>query len=194
MPAPILLLISGAPCTGKTTLGLRLAADLRLPLIYKDGIKELLFDRLGSQEVAFSRQLSLSTYDILYYFIKSQLEAGCSLAVEANFKVGVDSAKFRDLQNRFAVTLLQVHCHASQVALLERFKCRGKSPDRHPGHLDHLTYGDIQASLARGDYEALQIEGLCFEVDTTDFSVQDYPSLIAALRVAIESNSNEAAT
>ena len=192
MPAPILLLISGAPCTGKTTLGARLAADLGLPFIYKDGIKERLFDRLGSKDVAFSRLLSLATYDILYYCVQSQLEAGRSLAVEANFKIQVDSAKFHDIQQRYGVQLLQIHCHASREALLERFKRRGESPGRHPGHLDHLTYTDIQASLERGDYAALAIEGPLFEVDTTDFSGLDYPSLIAALRGAIESYPNGA--
>jgi predicted kinase len=193
MPASILLLISGAPCTGKTTLGSRLAADLKLPFIYKDGIKERLFNRLGSKEVAFSKLLSLSTYDILYYFIQSQLEAGCSLAVEANFKVGIDSTRFQDLQDRFKVNLLQVHCHASREVLLDRYKRRAESPDRHAGHLDHLTYEDLQASLARRDYAALQIQGPRFEVDTTDFSSLNYSSLIAALRTEIDSYSHEAA-
>ena len=193
MTLPVLLVISGAPCTGKTTIGSRLAADLGLPFIHKDGIKERMFDRLGSQDVAFSKLLSLTTYDIVYYFIQTQLEAEGSLAVEANFKVGVDSQKFRDIQQRFPVKLFQVHCYASLEVLLERFKHRGESPERHPGHLDHLTYGDVQASLQRGDYAALQIEGMLFEVDTTDFSLLDYPTLIAALRNAIDSYAHEAA-
>jgi len=193
MTVPVLLVISGAPCTGKTTIGSRLAADLGLPFIHKDGIKERMFDRLGSQDVAFSKLLSLTTYDIVYYFIQTQLEAEGSLAVEANFKVGVDSQKFRDIQQRFPVKLFQVHCYASLEVLLERFKHRGESPERHPGHLDHLTYGDVQASLQRGDYAALQIEGMLFEVDTTDFSLLDYPTLIAALRNAIDSYAHEAA-
>lgn len=36
---PLLLIITGHPGSGKTTLAHRLAADFKLPLIYKDGIK-----------------------------------------------------------------------------------------------------------------------------------------------------------
>jgi shikimate kinase len=42
-----LIIISGLPCTGKTTLGRKLAQDLSLPLICRDSIKESLFDSLG---------------------------------------------------------------------------------------------------------------------------------------------------
>ena len=44
---PMLLVVTGLPCTGKTTLGKYLASQLKLPFIHKDGIKETLFDLLG---------------------------------------------------------------------------------------------------------------------------------------------------
>jgi hypothetical protein len=142
--------------------------------------------------VAFSKLLSLLAYDILYDFLHSLLEVGGSMAVESNFKVAVDSSKLQALLQRYDVKLFQVHCHASREILLKRFKRRRYSLDRHPGHLDHLTFGDIQASLACGDYVALETDGLLFEIDTSDFLALDYPSLIAALRAAIESCSREA--
>ena len=46
---PLVLIISGPPCTGKTTLARRLATDLGLPLMCKDTIKEVLFERLCAQ-------------------------------------------------------------------------------------------------------------------------------------------------
>jgi uridine kinase len=40
MNQPIILFITGASGTGKTTLGRALATHFRLPLLYRDGLKE----------------------------------------------------------------------------------------------------------------------------------------------------------
>jgi hypothetical protein len=60
--------------------------------IYKDGLRSAYLT--AWEWDAFSKLLSLSTYDILY--IIQPLEAGCSLAVD-EIKVGVDSPKFQDI-------------------------------------------------------------------------------------------------
>jgi len=57
MPKPLLIIISGPPGTGKTTLGKRMANELHLPFVNKDSIKELLFDHLGWHDRAWSRKL-----------------------------------------------------------------------------------------------------------------------------------------
>lgn len=44
MSEPLIILITGLPCTGKTTLGYKLAKRYSLPFVHKDGIKELLFE------------------------------------------------------------------------------------------------------------------------------------------------------
>ena len=43
MIRPLLIIISGPPGAGKTTLGNHISAELHLPFIHKDGIKETLF-------------------------------------------------------------------------------------------------------------------------------------------------------
>ncbi len=53
MTKSLLIIINGAPCTGKTTLGRKLAKQLRLPFLSKDGIKEVLFDTLGWEDKEF---------------------------------------------------------------------------------------------------------------------------------------------
>src|ERR671929_100801 len=85
MPKPLLLIVSGPPAAGKTTLGRRIARDLQLPFIAKDDIKETLFERLGWGDLALSRQFGRASYDLLYLFAEAQLMAGRSLALESNF-------------------------------------------------------------------------------------------------------------
>lgn len=192
MPDPILIIITGAPGTGKTTLGIRLASDFGLPFIYKDGIKELLFDRLGwKQDRQWSKTLSLATYDLLFYFLETLLKAGRSLIVEANFKAPNDAGKFLALRGKHPFQLIQIFCHAEREVLIERFKQRAASPERHPGHIDHLTQGEILESLARNEYASLPITGQLLPVDTTDFTQFDYPALHSAVEAAMRQLSHE---
>ena len=185
MLSPLLVIITGASCTGKTTLGLRLAADFRLPFIYKDGIKEILFDRLGWKDKQWSKLLSLASYDLLYYFVESLLKSGKSLIVEANFKTQVDTNKFLALKSQSEFVPFQILCRAEPEILLERFRSRAGAPERHPGHIDHLTEGDIRQSLWRGEYQALAIGGQLLELDTTDLAKVNYPGLSIALKSAL---------
>ena len=178
---PLLLIITGLPCTGKTTLGLRLAGELRLPFVHKDGIKELLFERIGWRDRTYSKQLSLASYDVLYYFIESLLRAGESLIVESNFKPDIDTAKFLDLAERMPFRPCQILLQADGEVLLERFKHRAESGLRHPGHVDHLTLEELQPVLFRGREDPLRIGGQVIQVDTTDFDAIDYSGLYRTL-------------
>ena len=44
---PLLVLVTGLPCSGKTCVASRLSGELGLPMLAKDDIKEALFDALG---------------------------------------------------------------------------------------------------------------------------------------------------
>ncbi len=72
MTKPLLIIIAGPACTGKTTLGKHLAQELRLPFIHKDGIKELLFDYIGWGDRAWTRKLGRATIEILFYSISHE--------------------------------------------------------------------------------------------------------------------------
>ena len=61
MAAPLVVVVTGPPAAGKTTVARELACRLRLPLIAKDTIKEALFDGLGTGDLAWSRRLGEAT-------------------------------------------------------------------------------------------------------------------------------------
>ena len=44
---PLLIIVNGPPASGKSTLAEQVAAQLRLPYLSKDAIKEELYDSLG---------------------------------------------------------------------------------------------------------------------------------------------------
>ncbi|MBN1967330.1 MAG: ATP-binding protein [Anaerolineae bacterium] len=190
MPVSVLIIVTGAPCTGKTTLAARFAADLGWPLLHKDGIKERLFDTLGWSDRAWSKQLGLATYAVLFYAVESVLRGAGSLVVESNFKPAWHADRFRDLQRAYGFVPVQVCCHADRNVLLARFKTRLESGERHPGHVDHDYLPEFEASLLNDDSAPMDLDGPVLEVDTSDFAALDYAALLARLRAALESRKN----
>jgi predicted kinase len=176
--------VTGLPGTGKTTLARRIAADLRLPLIYKDGVKEILFDSLGWSDREWSRRLGLASYDLLFHFVAAQLAAGASLVVESNFSSIHDTPRFLALKERYGFEPIQILCYADGEVVLERFRSRASSPDRHPGHVEGANMAEFAPRLLRGRAASLAIAGTLMEVDTTDFARVDYAALLAAIRAA----------
>jgi predicted kinase len=182
VPKPLVIIVSGPPCTGKTDLGRRIAGTFSLPFVGKDGIKETLFDSLGWKDRAWSKKLSAVSYDLLYYFIESQLAAGQSFVVEANFATAPHAERFLSLKQTYPFEPLQIQCVAEGQVLLERFKRRAASGLRHPGHVDDLALDELYPILLKGKLDPLEIGGTLYEVDTTHFEAIDYDSLFGMVR------------
>ncbi len=180
MPRPSLIIITGFPCTGKTTIGKRLAEKLGLPFISKDGIKELLFDNLGWKDRAWSKELSGASYDILYYVTESLLRAEKSLIIETNFAPKFANAKILGLKGKYNFVPFQIRCWTEGEVLWERFKKRAASKERHPGHVDMNNLDEWRPVLLKGKIEALNIGGEIYDIDTTDFTAINYDKFIVA--------------
>ena len=64
------VLVSGAPGAGKSTIASQLAPILQVPLVSKDLIKECLWDALDppSGDLAWSKRLSAASMQLLWQF------------------------------------------------------------------------------------------------------------------------------
>ena len=184
-PRPFVLIITGAPASGKTTLGCQLAASLHLPFLSKDLFKETLFDSLGWQDRDWSRRIGGASMALLFRVAGALLEADQSVALESNFYVGGETSQLRELGERYACQFIQVVCTAPSEILVERFVLRARSGQRHPGHVSEASFDEVLPRLLSERWEALELPGPAFTVDTAAGQV-DVPVLVRRIAAVTE--------
>lgn len=167
-----LILVSGPPGAGKTTLAQHIAAEFGLPLFEKDAIKERLADVLGWQDIALTRQLGEASIRLLFYVIEQQLAAGQSIIAESTFVADYDAPQLRELQDRHRFRLLEFYCTAPSDLLFDRMLARAAS--RHPCHHELSRTVELRARLQAGAWQPISPPDYTVRLDTSDFKQLDY--------------------
>jgi predicted kinase len=158
------VLVGGWPASGKTTLARALAAELELPLLSKDEVKEALMDTLGAPTtVARSQELGRAA-------VVATLRAarGCRGAV-------IDSTWFPyslPLVGELRGPFVELRCRVPIDVARRRYQER----DRDSRHLDHLR---SEEELWGGEVSPLGV-GPLIEVDTSH--PVDLPGLAEQVR------------
>lgn len=174
-----LILITGLPGTGKSTLARALASRYQLPILTKDTIKEPLLDTIGARDRAQSRSLSDASFAVLFALARDCLSTGTDLVIEGNFRPGEHEPA---LQYPQSVRIIQVLCRATESVRIARLKARATDRNRHPGHRDAdlATAGSPQVSL---DFLDLPGERLVFDSDAQSPAEVD----VSRLRTLLDS-------
>lgn len=185
MLKPVLIIVNGLPCSGKTTIARRLAQDVRLPVFSRDGIYETLFDALAG-DGAPPAAVGSASFSLLYSIAGSILAAGQSLIVEGFFgRPDLRTAEFAELQRRHDFEPLQILCKADGAVLLERFLARAGSAGRHTGHEDLAWLEQNRERLLSGILLPLALGGQVLEIDTTTPDRFDYAALLRQVQSAL---------
>jgi 2-phosphoglycerate kinase len=185
---PTIIVFTGLPGTGKTTLSRRVANTLRIPLIAKDNIKEIMYDKIGWSDKAFSAKLAHATFGIMDYVTEQHLKNGLSLALESNYLPKLASNKFQEWQRLYNCQIVQIVCRTEVDVLARRYFDR-QHADRHPGHNDTGTVRDYKIDFNRrignSEDQPMSIDGPVRIVDTTDFSTVNVSKITEWVRTNI---------
>jgi len=174
-----LLLISGLPCTGKTTLASKLADSLHWPWWSKDDVKELLFDSFGWGERATSENYSQVSNLLIIQFTDKLLRSGKSVIIESNFRRSNEINAIRLLKQHYGVKIIEIYCTAPDEIILQRFTDRVQNRSRHPGHVDDKYLIELRDVLESHQSGPLGIGEQLFVWD----SIQgDYDNLLTMIQ------------
>jgi Predicted kinase len=180
-----LIITTGRPAAGKSTLAKWLSQELEIPFVSKDNIREVLFNRLGWKDRRWAQLLGQASVDLMFYFAEMQLEVGRSLILDNAFDPALSTSRFIALKAKYNAEIIQIICNSNQETLFERFKERATSGNRHPGHGDEIVFDELRANLAKEQSPIMEIGGTIIEVDTTDFTKINYQAILYQVKLEI---------
>lgn len=179
MAHPYLIVIQGAPGTGKTTLAKRLSNDLGINCFSKDSFKEMLYDTIGipasTEQTKLYGRISIRA---MYVAADEYMRIGQTVMVEAPLEARFAQADLAELAT--VDHIIQIHVTCDLEEQVRRFHTRRKTGARHEGHPDDIfTIDDARAAQTRND----KLPGFTtFTIDTTTNVDTEYEVLLTKIK------------
>ena len=129
-----IILVSGPPASGKTTIARPLAEYFGFALLTKDDIKETLYLALHGTpgDLEFSRRIGAAAMEVLWSLVPHCPQ----LVLEANFRTQTpyERDKLAVLLALPNTQLVEIYCRLPREEASRRFAERARNERHHPAH------------------------------------------------------------
>ncbi len=184
---PLLVIVTGPPASGKTTIATEVARQLAIPAFHKDLLKEQLSDAISGSGIEWSRKLGSASFDLLFHIGQALIASGQSCLIEANFHPELGLPGLEPIAEHSKV--VQIVCTGRAETLMKRYLERHSAGLRHPVHLDidPDRGAELDASFRRD--HRMRLPGMTIIVDTTEERLVDTQLLVEQIRAWVNSES-----
>jgi predicted kinase len=172
---PTLIVVSGAPGTGKTSLADVLGRSVGCPVVSRDAIKEGMVHAHGPGfRPAVGDELTQRTFPLFFKVIRDLLEGGVSVVAEAGFQDRVWRMGLESLLPLASVRVLL--CHVTDDVAKRRMAERRVTDPRRVAHADQE--GVVPPSL----FQAITLDVPSLVIDTREGYVPTFEAILAFAR------------
>jgi predicted kinase len=167
MNIPLLVVVTGRPASGKTTLAHILTKELKCPLLSRDELKEGYVNTIGLEHNQLDNSVTWHIYDTFFEAIELLISKGISIIVEAAFQDNLWRPKLLKLLGKAEIRVIL--CKTSPALAKARFANRLlDDPRREIFHGDKsFDLENEENVLMTENYEAVHIDVPTLQVDTT---------------------------
>jgi predicted kinase len=162
---PTLIVLSGPPGAGKTTLAHHLATRIGCPAISRDEIKEGMVLTTPNSTPSTDDDLTARTLPTFFNVLRLLLEAGVTTVAEAAFQDHVWRPRLEPFHELAHIKVIQ--CQVDEAVARERTTRRATHTPTRRAH------ADADADSLRRSFTRLALDVPSINVDTTENYVPD---------------------
>jgi len=163
---PILVVVSGPPGAGKTTLAHLLARTIGCPAICRDEIKEGMVHATGDFVAAPSDELTLRTLPTFFQVLELLIGAGVTTVAEAAFQDRIWRPRLLPLCGLADIRV--VHCLVTAETAGDRIRRRRSENPTRRAHADAHRVDRRAYAASHDGFDRVRLDVPQIEVDTGD--------------------------